>query len=239
MIFQVIVNRDGTRKFTYLSDSVFDIFGITPEEGMADANLLYDKIYEEDVLLLKNPADEDFKKYKSDKYKADIRLYNSSGGTDWFTLVSTYEKMDEDSVCWDGIMFNISERKKAEELQKASEEKYRFIVNNAPVGIFQRKLNGEYIFFNNTEIKFFECKTREEFLENYGDILDRWEDPEALRKYQESLLKNKSVQNIEVKTRLKNGKLKWFLLSAFYDESNSVVNGFSVDITALKIAENK
>ncbi len=132
---------------------------------------------------------------------------------------------------------DITERKKAENELKASEENYRYLFNNSPVGIFQRKLDGEFIFFNDAEIKNFECRTREEYLENYGDSSKHFENPEELVNYQESLIKNKSVRNFEATALLKNGKRKWFLLSANYDDLKSVVNGFSMDITKRVQAE--
>ena len=58
MIYQVVINPDGNRHFTYLSDSVQQLYGIHPEEGMSNAALIYDRVHEDDIaLLIKNEED--------------------------------------------------------------------------------------------------------------------------------------------------------------------------------------
>ena len=49
MIYQTVIKPDGTREFTYLSESVHKLYGISPEEGMADPSLIYDRVHEDDV----------------------------------------------------------------------------------------------------------------------------------------------------------------------------------------------
>lgn len=45
MIYQIVAREDGERKFTYLSDSVRQLYGISPEEGMADPSLIHGRIH--------------------------------------------------------------------------------------------------------------------------------------------------------------------------------------------------
>jgi signal transduction histidine kinase len=85
----------------------------------------------------------------------------------------------------------------------------------------------------------FECQTQEEFLANYSDVASRWAEPEKLEEFNQLLLKNIVVRDFEVKTRLRNGKTKWFSLFVRYDDSNSLVIGFTLDITDRKRAEEE
>jgi PAS domain S-box-containing protein len=120
MIYQLVAKGDGTRKFTYLSGSVEQIHGITPEEGMADANLVYNTVHEDDVALLTNAENEAFKTLST--FKVEIRVKNPSGKTSWSYIASTPSLMKDGSVCWDGIELDITEHKRAEEalLQKTA-----------------------------------------------------------------------------------------------------------------------
>lgn len=134
---------------------------------------------------------------------------------------------------------DITYRMQLEEALRKSEEGYRFIVDTAPIGIFRQTKDGEYLFFNDVEMQAFECRTKEEFLQCYGDIAQRWEDAASLEAYKASLMKKKHVRNVERKVRLRNGKEKWFLVSANFDSSTSMISGVTVDITERKLYEEK
>ena len=131
----------------------------------------------------------------------------------------------------------LAERKRAEEKLKESEARYRIIVENAPIAIFRRQLEGGYQYINPGLVRQFECKTEEEFLENYGLISQRWAYPERHDEFKALLLKDRGVYGYEVASRLVSGATKWFAIYAFMDASGAFINGFSLDITERKRAE--
>ncbi|MCJ7435188.1 MAG: hypothetical protein MUO77_17035, partial [Anaerolineales bacterium] len=47
MIYQIYRMKDGSRKFTYLSDSVQRMYGITPQDGMENSDLIYGRVHKE------------------------------------------------------------------------------------------------------------------------------------------------------------------------------------------------
>jgi len=128
MIYQVILKPDKSRYFTYLSDSVNELYGISPEEGMADANVIYNRIYQDDLELLINAENDAIKTFSV--FKCEVRMVDPSGEIRWSTFESTPRKMDDGSICWDGIEFVVTERKKTELALIDSEARYRFISEN-------------------------------------------------------------------------------------------------------------
>jgi two-component system, cell cycle sensor histidine kinase and response regulator CckA len=137
------------------------------------------------------------------------------------------------------FMRNITERKEIELALQKSEDKYRHIVENAPIGIFQREIEGEgkYHYVNPGLLKQFECNSVEEFLEKYGLISQRWAYPEKHEEFKELLIKKRNVYAYEMETRPVNGKNKYFSLNTYLNDTNSLIDGFSVDICERKQAE--
>jgi signal transduction histidine kinase/CheY-like chemotaxis protein/ABC-type amino acid transport substrate-binding protein len=121
--------------------------------------------------------------------------------------------------------------------RRTTEEKYQQILMNAPIGIFRRELGGRYHHINPSTIQDFKCSTEVEFLEKYDQISNHWAHPEKLADFKALLLKERIVKDYEVEIRLVDGTTKWFSLNASVDESGTIVDGFSRDITMRKQAE--
>jgi len=121
----------------------------------------------------------------------------------------------------------------------SSERMYRYIVESAPLGIFQRKMGGNYIFSNLTLAQQFECETIDDFHSHYGEIQKRWANPEHLAEFNSILASTGFAKDFEVETHLEHGKTKWFLLSAYLDPQTALLNGYTVDITERKRAEQE
>ncbi len=112
MIYQAIAMNDGIRKFTYLSDNVLRFYGITPEQGMADANLIYNKIHKDDRFRLYQEEEEAIRTMST--FKSEVRMLDPHGVIRWSYFVSTPRKLNDGSICWNGIEFDITERKESE-----------------------------------------------------------------------------------------------------------------------------
>ncbi len=128
------------------------------------------------------------------------------------------------------VLFSLFTVVSARALRK-SEEKYTDIFTRAPVGIYQRSIDGGYTYFNTVLVEMFDCRTSEEFVRNYSEASSRWAEPDKLQEFNELLLKNGVVQDFAVKTQLKSGKIKWFSLFAVLDAPTRLISGFTTDIT--------
>ncbi len=112
MIYQVLRLHDGSRRFTYLSDSVRRYYGISPEQGLADAKLIYGRVHEDDRERVRQLEEEANRSLSP--FKMEVRMVNPSGAIRWSYFVSTPTRLADGATCWDGIEFDISERKEAE-----------------------------------------------------------------------------------------------------------------------------
>lgn len=136
-----------------------------------------------------------------------------------------------------GFARDITERKRIEQALHDSEQNYRDLSERAPVGVFQRKLSGEYIYCNAYHARQFECASRKEFLARYSPVTRCWAEPGALAEFNARLEREGTVRDFHVKINLVNGKTKWFSLYATFDRRETLVNGFALDITEQRQAE--
>jgi len=130
---------------------------------------------------------------------------------------------------------DISWVKKNEQASKIIEKRYQQIVDNSPIAIFQRDLDGKFTYCNKAQVKFFDCKTLDEFSENYSNLKAAWECPEQYEALKAQILEQKEVHNHEVKVKLKNDKVKYLAMSAFLNDQE--ISGFATDITERKLGE--
>ncbi|MDD4357796.1 MAG: PAS domain S-box protein, partial [Smithellaceae bacterium] len=151
MIYQLIMKADGTRQFTYVSDSVKRLHGATPDEVMADADRIYGNVYEDDVAMLKKAEDEALKTLST--FSVEVRQREPSGGIRWSQLSSTPTLMEDGAIRWDGIELVVSERKHAEEALLESERKYRTIIEQMEEGYYELDLAGNYTFVNDAQCR--------------------------------------------------------------------------------------
>lgn len=108
------------------------------------------------------------------------------------------------------------------------------IIESAPIGIFHRKVTGEYLYVNMALAKIFRCNTTAELLEKYNTIDSRWKIKENHKFFIEGMKNKGHISNYEVETELEDGTKIWTLLSAKYDYNDDTIFGFTFDITKEK-----
>lgn len=152
MIYQLMIKPDGSRKFTYLSNSVKQLYGITPEEGMLDANLIYSKLNKDDIESLMKIEAESIKNLSI--FKVEIRIKDIFGNERWSYLVSTPILMDDGVIFFDGIEFIITDRKLTENIIKAHLRINEFAFNHSLNELLQKILD-EVCNITNSTIGFY------------------------------------------------------------------------------------
>ncbi|MBU4185743.1 MAG: PAS domain S-box protein [Proteobacteria bacterium] len=103
---------------------------------------------------------------------------------------------------------DITERKQAEEVLRASEEKYKTLAESSPTAIFIYQ-DGEYVFFND-EFARLHGYSKEELLEKEVWELNHPDEKETLRQITSKMLEGKAVFARHAVRRLgKDGKTIW------------------------------
>ncbi len=139
---------------------------------------------------------------------------------------------------------DITERRKAEETLRQSEQRYRDIFENAVAGIFRSSAEGRFITVNDAFARMFGFSDSSEIISEITDIDNQlYANPED-RKELARVLSNEGVVNSwEVKMRRRDGSDIWTssTIHAVKDYSGKLLylDGICIDITGRKRAEEE
>ncbi|MHC4165621.1 MAG: PAS domain S-box protein [Planctomycetota bacterium] len=228
-------DRNGNT--TFLSANILDIYGYNPEEIYANPKQLwFGRIHPDDVADVKRAFERFFE--TSDRFDIEYRIRHKNGHWIWLHDRSTaiYQK---DGVHYaDGVLTDVTERKKAEETLARSEERYRGIFDEsiASVYVFDEKKN--FINSNQAGLDLLGY-SRDELLSM--SIPDVDADPVAVLPAHEQLLSGGKIVNYEHQLRRKDGTIITVLNNSrpLTDTEGNVIGMQStlIDITERKKAE--
>jgi len=151
MIYRLVTDDNGFRKFTYLSGSFQKLYGFTPEEGMANPLIIFGSVVREDVHLLLNAEAES--KTNLSTYRCEVRMVNPDGSIRFSRFVSTPTILEDGSICWDGFELDITDLKKAQADLQQNQFLLESIAEGLPDGIFAKDLDGRFLFVNSAVSK--------------------------------------------------------------------------------------
>lgn len=142
------------------------------------------------------------------------------------------------------ITVDVTDRKQAENALKASEEQYRAIFNNAPVGIFRTSFDGHVIDGNPALARMLGYADRSELLRNLKDkAVDVYPEPEARRSLLDALLRNPSGVRMEFELQRRDRSPFHAIVNATlqFDADNQpfILDGIVEDISVRKQAEEQ
>lgn len=124
---------------------------------------------------------------------------------------------------------------KAYKALEESEEKYRFFVDNALVGVYKANLKGDILYANKALSKIFEHKSpKEMMLDNVQETLENGKNWNI---FIDKLKKKGDIKNFEVKVVVKTGKTKTVILSGSL--VGDILTGMIMDVTEKREFEKR
>lgn len=113
MIYQLEISSNGKRHFTYISENVVDLNGVSVESVLSDASVLYSQVHPEDLSELIKAEESAVKDLRT--FSREVRFVLPTGDLKWFQLTSRPRLKAGGVTAWDGIEIDITDRKKTEE----------------------------------------------------------------------------------------------------------------------------
>ena len=118
---------------TYISPQIETVYGYTPEEWIAEPKLWQERLHPEDRdwVLASNAGD------IGDEWNIDYRSITRDGRVIWVhNDAHLIRDADGTPRYWQGVVYDITERKDAEERLREAEERYRSLIEQLPVAVY-------------------------------------------------------------------------------------------------------
>lgn len=113
LVFQFFLNQDGSKSFSYVSESSVMLLGISPTKLIEQPDLFTDLILPEDRASYNKLMQVSAKYFSTWNWEGRIQVRGDSD-IKWVSLRATPRRSFNDGVLWDGIIMNISRNKLAE-----------------------------------------------------------------------------------------------------------------------------
>ncbi len=157
---------------------------------------------------------------KGFNHHIQTKLITGSGKTIDIDLSLSIIRREDGSILGSiGIIRDISERKIVADALKASEAKFRNLVENAPLGISITTLDGRFLSCNNAMLEMYGYESKEELMQ--APITSRYADPEDRKRFLDLMEKEEKVKDLELRMRRKDGEFIWCSLSSVFHVSES------------------
>ncbi|MBI5953747.1 MAG: PAS domain S-box protein [Chloroflexi bacterium] len=171
--------------------------------------------------------------------QGSFRLRHSDGSWRWVEGTST-NLLHEPSV--NAIVINyrdITERKEAEEALAHSEQAYRTLFENLPIGLYRTSADGVFLDANPALARMFGYTERESLLGR--NVVDFYVDPADDERFRREIENVNTISNFEAEYRRADGTTLWTEdhIRAVRDEAERMLfyEGSLIDITERKQAE--
>lgn len=188
----------------FVSRAVEDIIGYSAEEFMADPLFFQKVTHPEDRFI----NDQVLDKLKEDGYaERELRLVSKDGSIIWvYDKAKLFYDQDGKPVRLEGVMRDITERKRVEEKLKYNRQRYETIFKSAPIGILIEDQDGKILEVNPGLCEMTDFSKEE--LEG-ANVLDKFVLPEYKELARQNIKKIIDGQDLEfdIKTPKKNGEV--------------------------------
>ena len=119
LVYRRILHKNGRVSYPYVSEGVQQIFGISREEAMADSTTVIMAIHRDDIDGFLRSVDVSARDLSV--WQHDFRIVARDGSTKWLSGRSQPRRLLNGDVAWDGVVMDITERKRVEEALRDAE----------------------------------------------------------------------------------------------------------------------
>jgi PAS domain S-box-containing protein len=148
-IYQGVVEPGGGRHVAYVSAGIERLLGVRPDEVLADAGVMYSLILPEDAPRVR--AAEAAALAADASFDCEFRSYTSTGEVRWLHARSAPRPLPDGTTVWDGVLMDVTARKRAEEAFARSRETLELAQDAARAGTFEWNIRTDEVNWSGSE----------------------------------------------------------------------------------------
>ena len=242
VIFQLQLAADGRLSYLFVSDSIAELYGVTPAEMAADANVFMSFVHRKD---LQGVSDAFMRSaHTLEPWHHEYRVFQPQGGMRWVLVDARPEKQDNGNIIWYGVSTDISDLKAMQTALRENEARFRSYTRLGADWYWEEDAE-----FNFTEIAggmmFEHLRAHSQSLLqlNRRQILERHNPPAVMARYRQILERHESFRDLEFVRLDDRGQRHVVSISGDprFDEQGRFLGyrGVGSDITERKKAEEE
>jgi two-component system, cell cycle sensor histidine kinase and response regulator CckA len=251
--------KQAERKYRHIfEDAIVGIYQSTPDGNLLSVNPSLARMYgydspEEIIACITdiqhqlyvdpNRRDE-FKRLLAEHGMVEhfeVQVYRKDGSKMWLSTNTKVVRENNVIVRYEGTFEDITERKLLEDQLRQAEQKYRDIVEDAVVGIFQSTPEGRYLSVNPALANMLGYDSPQDLVESITDTsLQIYVDPERREEFKRLAREQGGAKNFECEAYRKDGSKMWISANVRAVTKDGVVvryEGMNEDITQRKLLE--
>jgi PAS domain S-box-containing protein len=240
VIGRVVTGPGGTYRFTYLSAGIERVLGVSAEEALRDARLVYDRIVEEDRPRFYRARE--VASRSGSTFDVKTRIRTPAGEIRWIHFRSAPHRRPDGTTVWDGILVDVTAAKATEEALRASEERYRTVVEDQTEVVSRFRPDGTFTFVNAVYCRFFGQRQEELIGQRWQPVVHP-EDSSRVEAELARLGPENPVVVIVNRVFDGRGQVRWmeFINRGFFAPNGTLIEVQAVgrDVTARKAAEEE
>ena len=129
-VYQYVRRPNGEISIPFMSEGAVPILN-RPLEELQDPSLLFENVHPDDIRDMWASIEDSAQ--TMNPWRMEFRIITESGDTKWLLGASNPRAFPDGSICWNGVLLDITERKRVEEALRLSEDKFSKAFQCAPL----------------------------------------------------------------------------------------------------------
>lgn len=146
LVYQLLREADGRMRFLHISEAVERLLGLSVDDALRDAGLLYARIHRDDQRGLMEA--QRISAERLSVFDVTVRIYRTDGAERWMQLRSAPRQLDNGLICWDGVQTDITESRRSELRRQEHEATLAAVIHSASDAVISTNVQGQVELFN-------------------------------------------------------------------------------------------
>jgi signal transduction histidine kinase/PAS domain-containing protein len=241
VVYRRVLQPDGRLSYPYISKGIKPLLGHAAAAVQANPALMLETIHPQDRKLFDRAIARSAKNLSP--FELEMRSLTATGEERWIRSIAQTTRLDDGTVVWDGLILDITDRKRAEAEVREREHRLRDFAAAASDWLWEMDADLRFTEISDRFFAIYNIRRTRILGKKWDQIADTSDDPEKWQAHLQTLAEHRPFDDLVIH-RWRNG----FPASTVkvngrpvFDE-NGVFHGYrgtGTDLTAQRLAEKE